>query len=486
VTVVRIGVSDESKDQSWPRFEFGNNLDPRGEKTATIKDLLAEMNSERNHAEGSSYDIKSLGTVLRFLSSITGQRYRSIVQELPLSTIKTIKLLHKRSRYIDAHLMRLIEPPGDKSSGLLDFLATPASEEGEDVKKLIKAMIGELSREVDPIELSLINALSDPEQLREKFRRDTNSAIDGILLAHIHIDSDLLIKSDAYQIEKTRQFMAGMSPLQRESRADVATLVYLSILDYVHRLHFDASTQLSIPDDIEIPNIEIDVGNLCLSASRQTGKKIEIDTNFLSLHEMWDFCLEHTSDLVAAIKQATGFDYDNRALRKDMMRACLVMYMYLSHAEIPTDAETKPIGIAHLVASFASILHQRSSKAAFVKKSVKYTSSVADPQRQLDLFLSKKSRHIPLTTQYIYSERMKSHLHVLLNRKGIYDSYRALQLAQTELTRDVFLSLDPTRIHELIVSYRDYMLSAATEFIAAHGLQNIRYEWEKLYRTGSA
>ena len=77
-------------------------------------------------------------------------------------------------------------------------------------------------------------------------------------------------------------------------------------------------------------------------------------------------------------------------------------------------------------------------------------------------------------------------MHVLLNRKGIYDSYRALQLAQTELTRDVFLSLDPTRIHELIVSYRDYMLSAATEFIAAHGLQNIRYEWEKLYRTGSA
>lgn len=104
---------------------------------------------------------------------------------------------------------------------------------------------------------------------------------------------------------------------------------------------------------------------------------------------MWDFCLEHTSDLVAAIKQATGFDYDNRALRKDMTRACLVMYMYLSHAEIPTDAETKPIGIAHLVASFASILHQRSSKAAVVKKSVKYTSSVADPQRQLDLFLSR-------------------------------------------------------------------------------------------------
>lgn len=482
---VNKSASVKRNQQPVRHFDFGANLDPKGEKSATIKDLLAEMNSERSLADGSSYDLKSLGTVLRFLSSITGQHYLSIVQKLPLSTIKTIKLLHKKSRHIDAHLMRLIEPPRGSSNELLDFLTTPASEGGEDVKRLIKVMIGELSKEVDSTELNLISALADPEQLREKYLRDTNSAVDGILLSHIHIDDDLLIKADEFQTEKTRQFQLAASPFARESRADVATLVYLSILEYIHRLQFEVTTQLSIPNDIDISNIEIDVTNLCLAASVQAGTKIELGTNFLSTQEMEGFCLKNASELVAAIKKTTGIDYDNRALRKDMRRAYLVSLIYLRNVAVPSGAESKPLGIAHLISSFASILHQRSSKAALVKKSTKYTSSIADPQRQLDLFISKKLQHIQLITQYIYSERMQSYLYALLKRKDKYDSYKALQLAQTELTRDILSSLSPELIHESIMKYRDYMLLAATEFIVVNGLQNTWYEWKDLYQ-GSA
>ena len=71
-----------------PRFNFENKSDPAEEHTATIKELLSELNRERTDDSGSAYDIKSLRTVLRFLSSITGKDYRSIGEAHPLSTLK--------------------------------------------------------------------------------------------------------------------------------------------------------------------------------------------------------------------------------------------------------------------------------------------------------------------------------------------------------------------------------------------------------------
>src|SRR6185312_14005479 len=89
-------------------------------------------------------------------------------------------------------------------------------------------------------------------------------------------------------------------------------------------------------------------------------------------------------------------------------------------------------GIVHVVAAFASVLHQRINKANLVKRSTKYTPRI-DPQRQLDLRIKEETQYIPWTVQYLYSERMRWYLYAMLGRKDMADSHKALQLAQSEL-----------------------------------------------------
>ena len=77
---------------------------------------------------------------------------------------------------------------------------------------------------------------------------------------------------------------------------------------------------------------------------------------------------------------------------------------------------------------------------------------------------------------------MRWYLYAMLGRKDMTDSHKALQLAQSELIRDIFLSLSPELIVEKISAYRDRMIQAANDFVVAHDRQHIRYEKIRNYQ----
>ena len=474
---VRIKRPVDRNKEGGPRFDFGKGVDARDtSQTATIKELLEEISQELTDNSEYVYDIKSIRVVLRFLTSITGKSYKSTVEKHQISTIKTIKLLHKRSQCIDAHLMRLIEAAVGDSFGTMDFLTMPSSPEADAVKRQIQLIIDDLGKEIDPAELEQINAICDPQQLREKYRYETSEAIDGVLLKHIRIDDELLKDAAVYFAGRTRDFLKRLPP-QQEPRAHVATYVYLKALDYVHRLHFELATQFSIPHDRPISKAPISFETICNEISSKMKMDIRKDTNIISIYGMCEFCTQHSNSLIDVIARATGLRYSARAFKEDLPRACMVMRLYLDHANLPSTEDSKPIGIAHIVSAFASILHQRATKAKvkLVKKSVRYNPKV-DPQRHLDQRINDKSPYIPWTVQYLYTERMKWYIYALLSRKDIADSHATFQLAQSELTQNVFMSLSPTHIIDTLSAYRASMIQAAKEFVLANDRQDIRYE----------
>ena len=75
--------TQENGGKHIPRFDFGTNIEPEGVQTATIKELLEELNyeniSEKNRKNGKKLDIKSLKTTLRFFRAITGRTIKSSV-----------------------------------------------------------------------------------------------------------------------------------------------------------------------------------------------------------------------------------------------------------------------------------------------------------------------------------------------------------------------------------------------------------------------
>ena len=465
-------------EQHQPRFDFASNSSDH-RPTATIKELLIELNNKKRNDWIADYDLKSLRTTLRFVSSIsTFEKPKRVGKAFSISTIKTIKLLFQSSQLIHSHLIRLIELPGGNTPASMDFFTSPINPESEVVERQIIHMISTLEKEIDKDEIASIEEICDPARLRDEFRKDTNEAIDKILLDHIHIDDDLMELADVYLAEKTRKFLKSVTPLKREPRLHVATNTYLKLLDYVHNLHFEVSTQLKIPNDSGVANKRIDFTEICKKVSASEQRPIAMETNFMAIGDVAGFVDAYPSDIAQMVLNATGFKYAKRDVPLDCMRASMSLVLYLAAADLPNENNEKPIGIVHIVAAYCSVLHQRKLKSKPEKNSKKYGTKLIAPQKILDSYLSRRSTHIPWTVQFKYRERTKWYVHALLGRKHKADSHIAVQIAQAELTRDVFMSLDHVQIREHVIAYRRFMEEAAHEFITLHNRQDTIYEWK--------
>lgn len=458
------------------RFDFVSNAE-HGEQTATIKELLAELNAQKGDQSFADYDLKSLGTVLRFVSSVFGLEVRRIGQTLPVAAIKIIKLLFKSNQFVDSHLIRVIEMPGRNSPATLDFFTSPATPENDDVKRNITRMVSLLAREIDGKELASIDEICNPLRLREKSTQDTNEAVNKILLTHIPLDDELIELADGYLADKTRAFLASSEGLKREPRLHVAMYTYLKLLDYVHRLHFEVSMQFSIPNDVGVANKRIDFTEICAKLSASEKRSISPSTNFLSTRSAVGFVKDYESNIAQLVSKSTGFKYNKRDVVNDGVRASVALQLYLYAAGLLNDEAKNPVGIVHVVAAFCSVLHQRKMKSKPVGNSKKYGAKLSSPQKQLDSFIADPETHFPLTAQYIYTERTKWYVEALLGRRHKADAHVALLIAQNEWAKDVFLSLDHMRIRRQIAAYREFITRAARDFVAMHDRQSAVYQW---------
>ena len=110
----------KSKEESGPRFDFGSKSALGDSQTGTLKELLGEINRERALENAIEIDLKSLGTVFKFLTKITGREYKSITQPLPLSTLKTIKRLHLKNEESGIQLFQYLRSPRDSGKPTME------------------------------------------------------------------------------------------------------------------------------------------------------------------------------------------------------------------------------------------------------------------------------------------------------------------------------------------------------------------------------
>lgn len=459
------------------RYDFDSDANPDETQTGTIRELLDEINRENLTADGVSCDLKSLGTTLRFLRSISGVRVRSTTELHPLSTLKTIKLLHQISYDGDSHLMRLLEPPSGNNLATLDFLISPPTPQDKTTKRQIDQIKLALEREIDQDELLVIEAIGQADVLRDAHRKATNEAIDAIILKHIHVDDELLTVADRHLLEQTKQFSDSISPIDGEPRLHVATYLYLKVLDYLHLLHFEVELRQSLSNDRTIGNMSVSFSSLCERLSAQRGETIKRETNYMSFDDVIAFCNDYTSELAQLVTRTTGFKYNKRDIAQDYSRAMLCLAMYLGSNDLPSEENNRPIGAIHVVAAFSSVLHQRKTRTRLLRASRKYGPKFTSPQKQLDAALDGRTEHIPWTTRFIYVQRTLWYVHALEGRKDKSDSHSAFQDAQSELMQAIYMSLNHVEILRLLESYRGFMIKKAQDFIVEQGRQDTIYRW---------
>ena len=155
----------------------------------------------------------------------------------------------------------------------------------------------------------------------------------------------------------------------------------------------------------------------------------------------------------------------------------MILVIYLARIDLPNERNKKPIGVVHVIAAFCSILHQRKMKSKLGKKSRKYSLKTSSPQKLLDEYISNPKQGLPQTVQHIYTERVYWYVSAFVGMKDKYDSSKSFNIAQSELYRDVYMSLDHRQIKSKLDEYRNYMVDAVNKFVDINNRQDTNYEW---------
>lgn len=471
-----------------PRFNFEGGGGVGTDLTATIKELLEELLYESStttagqliDTEARQMSIAQLNPVLRILRSVSGKPLKSAVEDHPIDDIRTIKTLYNYSYDSGMHLIRMLEPPGPNSEAIVGVLTSPPTKENEGVIEARRRILNDLEKAVCVEEKELIDALFNPWNAPHLHWRETNDAIDKILLTHFHIESDrdLLGECDRYLIAKTDEFMSKIAPLRREQRLHTAAYVHLRALEFLHSLQFQITTNRTIRNDKTIGNVQMDFSRICDSLPPVQGVVIQGHNPFMSLDEVLAFSTENAGEIARLVSRATGFVYNRRDILKgkDAIRARYALEVYLASINLPSNDNPKPIAVVHVVAAFCSVLHQRKLKSKPMK-SRRYGSKISSPQKQLDAFIEGKVTHLASTAWFIYSERTLWYTQAMLGRLGMASSHKPLQTAQARFLKEAYASLDHVQIRALIDSYRSCMVKAAEEFVVLHGKHGTQYDW---------
>lgn len=480
--------SSEEKTGYQPRFDFGSNIDPDGSQTGSIKDLLSEINFEREEPldgfpkvrgtkGGEIIQLKNLKPILRFVQSISDLPFKSMKEIHALTTLKIIKLLHMCNQSSGAQFIRVIESPSPKSLASIDFLTSPPTKETRSIKEQIALAINQIEKEIDQEERSEINEICNHEILQKEYRHSTNNAMDTILLTHIHHKDDLLTKADLFLIGETIKFHTSINPVEKEQRLHIATYVHLKLLEYKHRNHLEIITKHSIPEDGIGASSIVKFDHLCQKLSQAQNKTIQPHTSFLGMGDVHVLCNNYPREIAELVSAATGFKYIRRDVASDLKRARLVLYLYLAHIGY-TEPQNTTFGIMHVVAAFCSILHQRKTRKKLTdKRSKRYESKHPTPQKQLDAFINGRAKQILFTARYLYIERTVWYGAVFSGTKEKYDRHLQFITAQTELIQDICKSNNHKRILEHLCSYKEHMTKKAMEFVVSQNKQDTFYEW---------
>lgn len=473
----------ENGDKYIPRFDFGTNTGPEGTQTATIKELLVELNYENTSSKnGKKLDEKSLETVLIFLRAISEKPLKSTIEKHPIVDIKTIKTLYNYNYYFGSQLIGFIKPSCKKPETIIDIITSPPTEGNKVIPDIIKRIIIDIEKEMAPEVPREIGKICSPMWYEEMCIQKTNEAIDDVILRHIHIDDNLVKEADDYLSEKTRMFHKKyITPMKKEQSIQIATYTYLKLLLHIQWLNFQINTKLTIPDNSIITNKKVDFDEICHELSKSKNKDIFKDTLFLSIEELPRFIDDRAYYIAKLVSDSTGNTYNTRDVLTDKTRVKAVLRIYIDTATLPNDINKNLLGVVHVIAAFCSILHQRKTKYRLGNTSRRYSSTFLSPQNLLDKYSLHEPQDLPVTVRLIYKERTFWYLYALLGRKDKSDSDKAVHFHQSELYRDIYMSLDHVKINNKILEYRDFMVKAAHNFIALHNKQDTILEWVNKY-----
>lgn len=353
-----------------PRFDFGVGLDSDLDLTGTIQELLAELNHEAAFnskgmlvdSSGRKLTFEALQPTLDFIAEVTGRRYRSETESLPIVALKTMKLLYTTNDGSDTHLFKRLRSPMAGGTPTMEFRTTGASSRNGRTFALARKLLDRLSMEISASRLRQIdNSLLTSSKL-----------IDCIAIENQELVSPIIREfgwNDAL-LAMGYKHLAASVPDYNPGEPTCANPINEAVYTYLRKLaflHFSAEfpsvlKRASITSSIK--PIEDEVRWFCAQLSPGHGDSIAPDTRLMTMEGIEEFVANNSLALGKLIKSATGIHSEKRDLTGSdfVSHVTKLLHAYAFHESGGRPPKGFKASVSDVLAALCTVRYQQKTK----------------------------------------------------------------------------------------------------------------------------
>lgn len=452
-------MNPEGREARRSRFELCKPTSEES-RSGTLKELLAEINHERNPESGTEVDLKSLEPTLAFIGALTGRSYRSTNEVLPMSTLATIKLLYDENEESGIQLYQLLKAPQQGAKPTLEVRTTGSSSRNAYGTKVLNDLLKKLSVGVSDdrlhhIETSLLTA----SKLLECIELENREILGPIYWIHGTDEAAIVIA-----LGQLTQLVKNY-PMRRTSvKPALDELVYTHIRTLPF-LHF-VSEYKEILDTARVDNVRSTAAHqlerFCATLRTRFGSAAELDAPVTSLAEFSEFFNANANELIRLVKAITGLPVQLRDLNTKHDEAAKILHMFVfhQHGRMPLDARL--LSVADCIAALCTIRHQQVIKTNYSaywpgqKSSEIRTRPLGQLENGRGIEELYEEDYIPHgVSQFLYSRFCQFHAQ-LTDQQARYEAFQAFQLARLDTYAECLLFNGVSQIDANLIAFDEY------------------------------
>lgn len=437
-------MATKSKDGYTPRFDFGSNIDPENNRTGTISELLTEINRGYNPRSGEPANFKSLKPTRDLINKVTRINFRRATDQIPLSALKTIKLLFMTNHESkQMNLFSRIEPPAISGKPTMDSATGTSIARDKDGAAVIQTLSSQLALEIEADKLESFHDLlknsgkrSAAEELNAHIER-TNDEIYRLLTSRLGNDN-IRLANACYRLAKkiddvryTKAEDAGPLPLNE------AIFAHLQGLGFVHFAlhHRDFIKKIRVSQTIH--SIDTEVNALCQTLSDVKGATILPDERTFSVNNFHHLVAGYHLEFASLIRAATKLDTRKQTLFENTLRAKRILASHGYRCYEETDLDAQLLSVFDIVAALCSVRYQQEVKTEYEPKWVGQVSQGKNPQRHFDKAIDLDDPYQHQGVFQIYAYRFSEYLAAFTKKTESNNAWMAYQVSRFDAYTEI-------------------------------------------------
>ncbi|HDS1656580.1 hypothetical protein [Stenotrophomonas maltophilia] len=440
---------------------------------ATIGDVIRALNAEIIKPNGELITRQSLKRTLDFLQAAIGIKVGSTNEQLPLTTLKTIRLLFLVDQNHTKNVLHLLWPPQADGKASMEFCTVTTIPRDEEASAIIQALCESLALEIDPSRTCMLSQMlsqredrSVAEDLLLQIER-TNDQVSKILHAPFGADDALLSSAFASLTKPLNRFRVklidgGIPP------ANEAMYTYLLTLPFQQFIQHYSKRLEAVRICKEIVCIKEDAERFCKVAARCAHQHYGPASRIFSVNTCHYLLEEHPEELCELVQRASGIPTTIRQLQGHCDRIRLLLMSYAFRSLDCTDPDAAALSVYDVIAAFCSFRYQQEEGDDYKPYWHGQTDQGKNVQRLFDKGLSDERPYLHQGVIQIYLSRFYEYQASFHGTIGSYRAWMRYQIAALGAYQSVLELQDIAAIASGLSTLNVYRIAAAEDLVFDH------------------